>query len=125
MFGRKARELTPQQIAFLTALRNPETKGDLRTALTEAGYSKTMSVSDICKSLKDEIIEVAKEILAANAAKASWAIVGAIDDANPMTAIMTQNAERILDRVGIVKGEKLTVDNGPNRIAILPRRKDE
>ena len=121
--GRKHREYSDQQLEFLAALRDPANKGDIKLCQKLAGYSTSISASHTIKSLKDEILEIAKEMLAANSVKASLAIIGAIDD--PMEDGLkekTLNAERLLDRVGIVKGEQVHLDTNSSRIAIIPAR---
>lgn len=121
----KSREYTEQQLKFLEALKDPDNRGDLKTCRKVAGYGDHSPVSSIIKSLHQEIVNIARDMLCSNAVKASWAINDAIDNPDPLSPIRTQNAERILDRVGLGKGEKVTIDSGPSRIAILPARKKE
>ena len=45
---------TEKQIAFLKPLLD-ETKGDIRTAMTIAGYGKTTKTVEVVNSLKEEI----------------------------------------------------------------------
>ncbi len=125
-FNRKAKEYTAQQQAFLTALRDPANKGDLNACKELAGYERTSSTGNIIKALKDEIIDIAKEILAGNAVKASVALTEGLDDPTALgIRDRATNAQAILDRVGVIKGERVIVDNAPNRIALLPRRNDD
>ena len=124
MFPNRARQYTPKQQAFLEAIRDPDNCGNLKLCAKIAGYDgRSETVAAIIKTLKDEIIDIAKEIMASCSVEASLVIAGAMREADPMTGIKTQNAERILDRVGLVKGERIIVDNAPNRIAILPARR--
>lgn len=126
-FNRKKKELTDLQKAFLEALKDKENKGNLKKCKDIAGYAASVPTSVVVAALKDEIIEVAKGILAENSVNAAVAIVEGIDD--PISLGVRDRvaaAEKILDRVGIVKGERIEVDNAPNRIALLPaRRTDE
>lgn len=125
-FNRKAKEYTPNQQAFLAALRDPANKGDLKICKEIAGYDRTTTVGALIKGLKDEIIDIAKEMLAGNAVKASIAIVEGLDDPTALgIRDRATNAQAILDRVGVIKGERVVVDNAPNRIALLPRRNDD
>lgn len=122
----KKKELTPLQQSFLAALRDPANKGDLKVCKEVAGYDKSTRVDDIIRGLKDEIIEIAKDILANNAVKASFALVRGVDDyLEPGVKDLTVNAEKILDRIGIVKGETVKVETTQGRIAILPARKSD
>ncbi len=117
------KQLTDKQLAFLEALRNPENRGDMRVCKAVAGYSDASPLREIIKPIRDEVIEIAKDILAINAPKAAFAISEAVSDSTaPDMAERTKNAERILDRVGIVKGQELKVDVAISRIALIPAR---
>ena len=124
-FGKK-KEYTPQQLAFLEALRDSTNKGDLKKCRDAAGYPKNTPLKEIIRPLKDEILEIAREILASNAVKASLALVEGVDDPiKPGVKELTLNAEKILDRVGIVKGEIIKLENTGGRIALIPARKSD
>ena len=123
-FNKKKREYTELQTAFLNALKDPDNKGNLKKCKDIAGYSASVPTSVVMASLKDEIIEIAKTILAENSVKAAIAIIEGVDD--PISLGVRDRvsaAEKILDRVGIVKGERVEIDTAPNRIALLPARK--
>lgn len=124
MFGfNKKKELTALQTAFLEALRDPANKGDLKKCREAAGYPKTSSIEAIIRPIKDEILEIARDVLAGNSVKASLALVRGVDDfIEPGIKELTTNAEKILDRVGIVRGEVIKVENSGGRIAIIPAR---
>jgi len=49
------KELTEMQQAFLEALLGPA-RGDIRAAMTAAGYSSNTRVSEVAGPLKEEII---------------------------------------------------------------------
>lgn len=126
LFGlSKKRQYTDLQIKFLDAMRDPDNEGSLRKCKEAAGYTPHVSLSSIINSLHEEIVTIAREMMCSNAALAAAAVIKGITDPDPMTPIKTQNAERILDRVGLGKGEKITVESGPSRIAILPARRIE
>lgn len=126
VFGlKRKKQYTDMQIAFLEAIRDPDNKGDLRACKKAAGYTAGVSLASIINNLHEEIVTIAREMLASNAVKAAWAISEGIDNPDPLTPIRTQNAERILDRVGLGKGEKVQIESGPSRIAILPSRKPD
>lgn len=125
-FNKKKKEYTELQLRFLDALKDVDNKGNLKKCKEIAGYAASVQVSTIVSSLKDEIIDIAKNILAENSIKASIAIVEGIDD--PISLGVRDRvaaAEKILDRVGIVKGEKVEIDTAPNRIALLPARRTD
>lgn len=94
----KSRVLTVNQSSFLDHLFG-EAKGNPEKAKAMAGYAETVRVSEITKSLRDEIIEIAKDILVLNAPKAAMALVNGLD--NPTEAGLINKikvAESILTR---------------------------
>lgn len=117
------KELTDQQQAFLDALFGPA-EGNARLAAEMAGYSPT-SYAAVARNLKDEIIDMAKDIMAMHAARAAMKMgemleAGAVA---PGASIRIQAAEKILDRVGITKKDVLEIDaKGNNAIFILPAK---
>ncbi len=126
LFTHKKKQYTELQLAFLEALKDPDNKGDLYKCKEIAGYSRTAHIALIISGLKDEIIDIAKDMLAASAVKASVAIIEGLDDPTALgIKDRANNAQAILDRVGIIRGERIQVDNAPNRIALLPRRDHE
>lgn len=95
------RELTEKQKIFLDALMG-EARGNIRKAMDIAGYAKESSVASVVNSLKDEMIDRAKNYMAANAMKASMALEDSLDDPNALgTANKLKAAQAILDRAGI------------------------
>ena len=107
---RQNKELTSQQKVFVTALfgkanGNPKKAGEI------AGYAET-SYPNIVKGLKDVIVERAEEILAVHSPKAVMGLVSAMDEdgMTPAANIRIEAAKQVLDRVGIVKREKVDVN---------------
>lgn len=122
---KKERIYTEQQETFFNAL--PKHKGDIRAAMDEAGYSKNVSINYMVKTFNDEIIEIAKNLLAGNSVKAVSALVGVIDDKG--TAVGSNNiinaAKALLDKAGAARVENsLSVDVGAGLI-ILPAKQKE
>ena len=102
-----AKELTEKQNAFLNALFG-DALGDYRMAMDIAGYAPSTTVRDVTSGLQEEILQGSREYLAANAPKAAIAIT----------------AKDVLDRVGVVKQERLEV-NTPSGLFILPAKKED
>jgi len=76
--------------------------------------------------LREEIIEKASMVLAMNAPKAAFGIVGVLDDPSAMGARNSVAAAReILDRTGLVKKEQVEVKGPENGLFILPPKKTE
>jgi len=105
-----ARQLNERQQKFLDVLFD-EAGGDMVAAKKLAGYSDTTSTTAIVQGLKEEILEATQMYMARNAPKAAIAMTGALYDPtelgirDKMTA-----AKELLDRVGLVKTEKMQVE---------------
>ena len=118
-----AKTLTDQQKLFLEVLFD-EAGGDVVTAKKMAGYSPTYPTSSIMKTLQDEIVDATKTFLARNGPKAAIGLVGVLD--NPLELGVKEKmaaAKDILDRVGVVKTEKIDVTS--NGVFILPSKRGE
>ena len=119
----QSKELTDQQKAFINVLfgeagGNPKKAGEL------AGYAPS-SYPKVIKALKDEIIERAEYSLALHSAKAVKGLVDALDEdgKTPGVNIRMEAAKQILDRVGLVKKEKIDINaQVAHGIFILPAK---
>ena len=119
---KKKRELTEMQSAYLDALM--DNGGNNAAALRVAGYSETTGKA-VMNSLADEIVNRAKNMLAANSVKAAAGLVAALDDdgTTPRAEQRIKAAESILNRVGVGKHDKVehnaTVLHG---VVLLPAK---
>lgn len=98
--------------------------GDTKRAADLAGYAEG-SYTSVVKALKTEIIELAENILAQNAPKASLKLIEVMDSSNPIPQanVRLQAAQTLLDRVGIGKTDKLDVNlQNSNGLFILPAK---
>jgi len=104
------KELTSQQKIFINSLFG-EAQGNPKKAGELAGYAET-SYPNIVKSLKDIIIERAEGVLAMHSPKAVMGLVNAMDEdgMTPAANIRIEAAKQILDRVGLVKKEKIDIN---------------
>tara|TARA_R100000951_G_C2576104_1_gene160376 strand:+ start:349 stop:768 length:420 start_codon:yes stop_codon:yes gene_type:complete len=115
------RKLTEKQENFLNNL--VETKGDLKLSAELAGYSGNHY--QIIKSLRQEIVDLASNVLAREAPSAAFKLVEVMSsaDAMPQANIKLQAAQTILDRVGVSKTERVDVNhNVSSGIFILPEK---
>jgi hypothetical protein len=116
---------TEKQIAFLDALGST-CQGNIRAAMREAGYSDTTHQKEVMGSLHDEIIAIANNILAQHSVQAAFGLVGVLDEPTAMGAKNAITAAtQVLDRVGIVKKEKIEVSTDQGGLFILPPKKTD
>ena len=118
------KELTTKQQSFLDNLVS--CNGDTKRAAELAGYAEG-SYTSVVKALKTEIIELAENILAQNAPKASLKLVEVMDSTDPIPQAngRLQAAQTLLDRVGLSKTDKLDVNlQTSNGLFILPAKKE-
>ena len=115
------RKLTDKQEKFLEHL--VDTKGNLKLSAELAGYRGNHY--QVLKSLKEEIIDLASNVLAREAPSAAFKLVEIMhsDEAVPQASVKLQAAQTLLDRVGVIKKEKLDVNhNVTGGIFILPKK---
>ena len=116
-----ARELTGKQKAFLQVLFD-EAGGNMVTAKKLAGYSETSSTAEIVKGLKEEILEATQMYMARNAPKAAMSMAGALYDPTELGIKEKMvAAKELLDRVGLVKTEKLKVEASGGVMLMPPK----
>ena len=117
------RNLTEKQEAFLENV--VETRGDLKLAAELAGYSGNHY--QIIQSLRQEIVDLASDVLAREAPSAAFKLIELMSTENtvPQANVKVQAAQTILDRVGITKKERLDVNhNVTGGIFILPQKEE-
>jgi len=115
------RNLTEKQQSFLDNLVT--TEGDFKKAAELAGYSGNHY--QVLKSLKEEVVELASDVLARSAPKAAFKLVEMIDSNKPIPQASQKlnAAQTILDRVGVAKTDRVQVDhNVQGGIFILPEK---
>ena len=118
-----SKQLTEKQQKFLDYLI--ETNGNPKEAAEMAGYSGNHY--QVVKSLKNEIIDLATDVLAHSAPEAAFKLVDIMQTDRPIPQIANklQAAQTILDRVGVTKKERLEVNhNTSGGVFILPAKKD-
>lgn len=121
-----SKEFTEKQEAFLDLLFG-EAEGNPRLAYELAGYSTNNGYYTLVRSLKEEILERATEILAMNSPKAAMTLVDAMDKGATTPGITTKMnaAQQVLDRIGITKHDKVDIKtDAPMGIFILPAKKE-
>ncbi len=117
----RKKELTEKQQIFLDNVVS--TGGDLKKAAELAGYKGNHY--QVIKSLKDELVDMAQNLLAHNAPKAAMKLVEVMDSDRPVPQASSklQAAQTILDRVGVAKTERLNIDhNVSGGLFILPQK---
>ena len=115
------RKLTEKQVSFLDYLI--ETKGDAKQAAELAGYKS--SHYHLLRTLKQEVLDITTEILASSAPKAAFKLLEIMESNRPIPQATNklQAAQSVLDRVGVVKTERLDVThNAGGGIFLLPEK---
>ena len=122
----KKREYTEKQQSFLDNL--VKAGGDSRVAAEMAGYAPGV-YPQVVRALKEEIIELASEILAQSAPKAAMKLVEVMeaDTPIPQSNVKIQAAQTILDRIGLGKADRVDVNHNisdnTGALFILPAKK--
>jgi hypothetical protein len=102
----RGREYTPKQRKFLTLLAKNDFQ-DIKQCLEDAGYAKNSW--NILAELKEDIKEITESILIGHAPLAALTIGSVLSSEKPQP--FAQNkitaSREILDRVGIVKEERV------------------
>lgn len=117
----RKKELTEKQQTFLDNV--VVTGGDLKKAAELAGYKGNHY--QVIQSLKDELVDMAQNLLAHNAPRAAMKLVEVMDSDRPVPQASSklQAAQTILDRVGVSKTERLNIDHNVNGgLFILPQK---
>jgi hypothetical protein len=120
----RSKILTEKQQKFLDCLI--ATNGDPKQAAALAGYSGNHY--QVIRGLKEEIIDLATNVLANSAPEAAFKLVEIMKTDRPMPQIANklQAAQAILDRVGVVKKERLDVNhNYSGGVFILPAKMEK
>ena len=120
-----ARELNEKQQLFLEVLFD-EAGGDMVAAKKLAGYADTTPTTSIIKGLKEEILEATQMYMARNAPKAALAMTGALYDPTELGIRDKMSAAKeLLDRVGLVKTEKMEVKASGGIMLMPPKANTE
>ena len=117
------KHLTDKQQNFLGHL--VEVGGDPKKAAELAGYSGTHW--QVTKSLKNEIIDLASNILAQSAPQAALKLTEVMnsDQPVPQANVRLQAAQTILDRIGLGKTDRLDVNHTvQGGVFILPAKEE-
>jgi len=118
------KELTVKQQGFLDHL--VDTGGDPKEAAVLAGYAEN-GHWQVAHALKNEIIELASNILAQSAPKAALKLVDIMDSNTPIpqASVRIQAAQTILDRIGLGKKDTLEINHKvEGGLFILPAKEE-
>ena len=118
------KELTVKQQGFLDHL--VDTGGDPKEAAVLAGYAEN-GHWQVAHALKNEIIELASNILAQSAPKAAMKLVDIMDSNTPIpqASVRIQAAQTILDRIGLGKKDTLEINHKvEGGLFILPAKEE-
>lgn len=120
-----ARNLTEKQQKFLDVLFD-EAGGDVVRAKQLAGYSDGVSTTEVIKGIKEEIMERTQLYMARNAPRAAMSLVsGMVDPTELGLREKLSAAKDLLDRVGLVKTEKVQVEASNGLMILPPKDRDD
>jgi hypothetical protein len=120
-----ARNLTEKQQKFLDVLFD-EAGGDVVRAKQLAGYADGVSTTEVIKGIKEEIMERTQLYMARNAPRAAMSLVsGMVDPTELGLREKLSAAKDLLDRVGLVKTEKVQVEASNGLMILPPKDKDD
>lgn len=117
------KQLTKKQESFLGHLI--ESGGDPKQAAKLAGYSGNHW--QVTKALKEEIIDLASNIMAQSAPQAALKLTEVMNSNAPIpqASVKLQAAQTILDRTGLGKQERLDVNHKvQGGVFILPAKEE-
>tara|TARA_R110000751_G_scaffold72248_1_gene146477 strand:+ start:337 stop:783 length:447 start_codon:yes stop_codon:yes gene_type:complete len=108
--NKKQKEYTEKQQSFLDNL--VLAGGDSKLAAEMAGYADGV-YPQVVKALKEEIIDLAAQILAQSAPKAAMKLVEVMESDSPIAQsnVKVQAAQTILDRIGLGKMDRIDVNH--------------
>ena len=108
--NKKQKEYTEKQQSFLDNLVHAG--GDSKLAAEMAGYADGV-YPQVVKALKEEIIDLAAQILAQSAPKAAMKLVEVMESDSPIAQsnVKVQAAQTILDRIGLGKMDRVDVNH--------------
>jgi hypothetical protein len=120
-----ARNLTEKQQKFLDVLFD-EAGGDVVRAKQLAGYADGVSTTEVIKGIKEEIMERTQLYMARNAPRAAMSLVsGMVDPTELGLREKLSAAKDLLDRVGLVKTEKVQVEASNGLMILPPKDRDD
>jgi len=119
------RQLTEKQQAFMAVLFE-EAGGDVVVAKRLAGYSDNTPSTGVVEALKDEIFEATKLYMSRVGPKAAVAYASALDDPTQLgVKEKMMAAGQILDRAGVVKTERVSVESTGGLFILPPKNVDD
>ena len=105
--------LSEKQKLFLEYIFHESVGGDFDKAKELAEYAPATLTSWLIDSVKEELIEHTKLYLAKNAPKAAFGVMNVMDNPGLRGQMVKLSAAKeVLDRVGVVKTEKVEVSQG-------------
>jgi len=123
---KNGRNYTKKQELFLNALYE-DAQGNINKAMVTAGYKEGAGSTALVRSLQQEIIEIATLILARSAPKAANKLVEIMDSNVPIPQANQKlnAAQGLLDRVGVIRESKVTVDHSvTGGIFVMPAKEE-
>lgn len=122
--------MTDQQKKFLEVLFTDEAEGDVRKAMTLAGYSEGTSKKTVTDALAEEITDAAKKFLASEASiKAAWTMYSSLEQTKDKSKLLGMKeriaaAKDIMNRGGLIESKEIKLD-AESPLFILPPKDED
>lgn len=117
------KKYTDKQRDFLLAMGDISNGGDVRKCMAIAGYAPENSSNSVTTPLKDELIEISKNIIASHSIKASVKLLELLDSpATPGAKVILDASKQLLDRANVAEQENTANIKVGSGIVILPAK---
>lgn len=121
MITEQLKQFTKMQQKAFKLLFDPSIAGNLEKAKVAAGYDKKANTQEIFGPMRELIMEVSKDFLMVNTPKAVMNLVNIVEKPNELGSNVRLKAiEQLLDRVGMVKTEKVEHSGTLQAVIVLP-----
>lgn len=123
--SKKERQYTELQKKFLDAYADPRNGGDFRTCMRIAGYSDNVATREIAASLREEILDLTRDMLVVAGPKAAAVVINTLQNGSDAGAAnKLKAAQMVFDRAGVVTRSESQVSlNVPSGgIVIMPAK---
>lgn len=123
---KEGKQYTEKQKLFLEYLATEECKGNVRLAMTKAGYGPGTATKDVLNPLHEEILDIAQKQLAGETVSAVHHLVSLIHSPDQLGGKIKLGAiKELMDRAGLVKKEQIQISTEEAGLFIMPLKQPQ